>query len=230
MSATYYLGLSVSSLAIAIYNMNIAGSAKNLTCYSIEKMDYNTYKLYNSTLNITTPATNETIDPNTLYDVEVLGSNSYSTILVIIGIIYLIIMGFAVILSCIANYLSNQLPEDFLHMGKMKRFLACLCKVIPTLFIILHWIAMILIIVVWVFIAGKNCEVAKTSTPGVIINQKKYFNDVYILNIVNSSLWIFLHYGGAIVREITYEEPFMYSPDLGQPNFIRSFFLKKLGP
>ena len=54
--------------------------------------------------------------------------------------------------------------------------------------------------------------------------------DVEILNLVNSIIWILLHYGGSIIREMTYQEPFMYSPDTGAPNCCRTLFLKKLGP
>jgi hypothetical protein len=39
-----------------------------------------------------------------------------------------------------------------------------------------------------------------------------------------------LHYGGAIVRGMTYVEPFMYSPEIGKPNMIKTLLFKKLGP
>ena len=57
-----------------------------------------------------------------------------------------------------------------------------------------------------------------------------YRKDVEILNLVNSIIWILLHYGGSIIREMTYQGPFMYSPDTGAPNCCRTLFLKKLGP
>ena len=57
-----------------------------------------------------------------------------------------------------------------------------------------------------------------------------YEGDVKVLNLVNSIAWILLHYGGAVVRDMTYQEPFMYSPDTGEPNCFRTLFLKKLGP
>ena len=55
-----------------------------------------------------------------------------------------------------------------------------------------------------------------------------YRKDVEILNLVNSIMWVLLHYGGSIIREMTYQEPFMYSPDTGAPNCCRTLFLKKL--
>ena len=63
-----------------------------------------------------------------------------------------------------------------------------------------------------------------------IENLFKEVNDFEILNLVNSIIWILLHYGGSIIREMTYQQPFMYSPDTGAPNCCRTLFLKKLGP
>ena len=51
-----------------------------------------------------------------------------------------------------------------------------------------------------------------------------YRKDVEILNLVNSIIWILLHYGGSIIREMTYQEPFMYSPDTGTPIVVELYF------
>ena len=155
-------------------------------------------------------------------------SNIFPTIGLILAISYIIILVLSIFLSCVINALSNQLPEDYLNMGKCKRFLACFCKIFPPLLIILSWINFILIIVIWIMlVVNKDYKYTdeKTGTENT-----DYEGDVKVLNLVNSIAWILLHYGGAVVRDMTYQEPFMYSPDTGEPNCFRTLFLKKLGP
>lgn len=155
-------------------------------------------------------------------------SNIFPTIGLILAISYIIILVLSIFLSCVINALSNQLPEDYLNMGKCKRFLACFCKIFPPVLIILSWINFILIIVIWIMlVVNKDYKYTdeKTGTENT-----DYEGDVKVLNLVNSIAWILLHYGGAVVRDMTYQEPFMYSPDTGEPNCFRTLFLKKLGP
>ena len=154
--------------------------------------------------------------------------NIFPTIGLILAISYIIILVLSIFLSCVINALSNQLPEDYLNMGKCKRFLACFCKIFPPVLIILSWINFILIIVIWIMlVVNKDYKYTdeKTGTENT-----DYEGDVKVLNLVNSIAWILLHYGGAVVRDMTYQEPFMYSPDTGEPNCFRTLFLKKLGP
>lgn len=155
-------------------------------------------------------------------------SNIFPTIGLILAISYIIILVLSIFLSCVINALSNQLPEDYLNMGKCKRFFACFCKIFPPVLIILSWINFILIIVIWIMlVVNKDFKYTdeKTGTENT-----DYEGDVKVLNLVNSIAWILLHYGGAVVRDMTYQEPFMYSPDTGEPNCFRTLFLKKLGP
>lgn len=233
-SALYYLVLAVASLALGILNFNITSSAKNLTCYKNVTMDNNTYLQFIGSFagNYTEPTTSilKTEVNGTTYYVKEPHSNPYSKISSIIGIIYLVLMGLSVVLALIINYMSDAVPEDFLKIGRCKKFLAMFTKIMPPLFIIAHWICMILIIVLWIMIISKNCEITISTTPGNMPDPGKYYRDNFVMNIVNSSMWIFIHYGGAIVRDIVYQEPFMYSPDIGKPSFCKSFFLKKLGP
>ena len=66
--------------------------------------------------------------------------------------------------------------------------------------------------------------------PGKLISTEYFYKVHRTLNIVNSIVWILLHYGGAIIRAMTYVEPFMYSPEVGNPNFFKTLMLKRLGP
>jgi hypothetical protein len=233
-SSFYYLGLAVTSLAIAIYNLSVSSTGSTTQCFNLLTMDQLTYKQYLDTFtanSTSTPgiATNNEDDPN-LYDVQTPVSNTFKSIASILGFIYLLITGLSVILSIIINCLSNQLPEDFLNMNRLKKYSAVFCKVIPPILILIHWIALILIFVNWILILTKNCIFSSATTQGVVEDPNFYYKTNLILNIVNSSIWILIHYGGAIFREVVYQEPFMYSPDIGQPNCWKSFFFKKLGP
>ena len=199
MSSFYYLGVGVFSLAAGIYNFEIGSRGNDYTVTSTE---------VDETGNITE------------------GSNIFPTLAIIIGVIYIIILVLVLYLSCVINSLSNQLPDDFLNMGRCKIFFGCFCKIFPPLLIILSWVNFILIIVIWIMVVVNKDDTYKDSN-GKDVDYRK---DVEILNLVNSIIWILLHYGGSIIREMTYQEPFMYSPDTGAPNCCRTLFLKKLGP
>ena len=200
MSSFYYLGVGVFSLTAGIDNFEIGSLGNDYTVTSTE---------VDETGNITN------------------GSNIFPTLTIIIGVIYIIIILVLVLyLSCVINSLSNQLPDDFLNMGKCKKFFACFCKIFPPILIILSWVNFILIIVIWIMIVVNKDDTYKDSN-GQDVDYRK---DVEILNLVNSIIWILLHYGGSIIREMTYQQPFMYSPDTGAPNCCRTLFLNKLGP
>lgn len=155
--------------------------------------------------------------------------NIFAIMIIIIAVVFILLFAMSIFLSCVINSLSNQLPEDFINIGAIKKFLACFCKIFPPIILILSWINFILIIVIWILYVTKHCY-ENDSTKVNATNETKYFRDVRTLNIVNSIIWVVLHYGGSIIRDMTYQEPFMYSPDTGKPNCCRTLMLKKLGP
>jgi hypothetical protein len=159
------------------------------------------------------------------YSIPKLKPNKLGPVQKAIGIIYIIILILSLFLTLIIGYMSDMVPEDFLKVGKIKMLLACCCKVFPLIIIFVHWIAFILIIVEWGFLGSKECIKSNN-----IVDPDKYYTESFTLNIVTSAFWIVIHYFGAIMREIMYQEPFMYAPDVGQPSFFRQFFLKRLGP
>ena len=199
MSSFYYLGVGVFSLAAAIYNFEIGSRGND---YAVTSTDVD-------------------VDGN-----QIEGSKIFPILSIIIGVVYILMLVLVLYLSCVINSLSNQLPDDFLNMGKCKRFLACFCKIFPPILIILSWINFILIVVIWIMVVVNKDDTYRDSYGNIV----DYRKDVEILNLVNSIIWILLHYGGSIIREMTYQEPFMYSPDTGAPNCCRTLFLKKLGP
>ena len=224
MSSLYYLGLGAVSLSMTIYNFHMVGEATNQTCFFYLKMTQEDYNKYIASLGQTI---SNDID---LDKVEVSEGNIYKTLTLIIAIIYIIYLVLSLFLSCVSNMMSNQTPEDYIKIGTCKKFLACFCKILPPVLIILSWINFILFVVFWILIIVGKCEYSKSITPGKFIDEKDYFNDNKVLILVNSCFWILLHYGGAIVRGMTYVEPFMYSPEIGKPNMIKTLLFKKLGP
>ena len=228
MSSLYYLGLGAVSLSMTIYNFHMVGEATNQTCFSYQKMTQDEYRNYNKSLG------QQIYDDSSLdsdyFDVPVTEGNIYKTLTLIIAIIYIIYLVLSLFLSCVSNMMSNQTPEDYIKIGTCKKFLACFCKILPPVLIILSWINFILFVVFWILITVGKCEYSYSDTPGKFMDEKDYFNDNKVLILVNSCFWILLHYGGAIVRGMTYVEPFMYSPEIGKPNMIKTLLFKKLGP
>lgn len=223
MSSLYYLGVGVCSLAISIYNFNINNS--NLQCFNNQTMTLAQFEEYKKT--VTNPVTYPLGDD---CNVEVSTTNVYGILALILAILFIIMFAMSIFLSCVINSMSNQLPEDFININAVKKFLACFCKILPPIFILLSWVNFILIIVIWILYVTNHCSGVVSNSPSKFLAKDSYRNDVMILNIVNSVIWIVLHYGGAVVRDMTYQEPFMYSPDTGTPNCCRTLMLKKLGP
>ena len=228
MSSLYYVGVGVVSLSMSIYNFNTMGESNNQTCYVSKSMTYDELKNYYNS--IAQPLPVHIKNNGTKYSEKVQESNPYKTFCLLVGIVYIILLAMSLFLACITNYLSNQLPDDYIKMGTCKKFLACFCKLLPPCFIILSWLNLIFFIVVWIFILSKKCKYSTTMTPGKLINPDYFFKVHRTLNIVNSIVWILLHYGGAIIRAMTYVEPFMYSPEVGNPHFCKTLMLKRLGP
>ena len=229
MSSLYYLGLGAVSLSMTIYNFHMVGEATNQTCYSYQNMTYDDYRKYNISLGLET-YNKTSFNKEYFDDVQVTEGNIYKTLTLIIAIIYIIYLVLSLFLSCVSNMMSNQTPEDYIKIGTCKKFLACFCKILPPVLIILSWVNFILFVVFWILITVGKCEYSNSDTPGKFPDEKDYFNDNKVLILVNSCFWILLHYGGAIVRGMTYVEPFMYSPEIGKPNMIKTLLFKKLGP
>ena len=228
MSSLYYVGVGVVSLSMSIYNFNTMGESNNQTCYVNKTMtDKQVNEYFNS---IGQTRIDLSPDENGKFEVSVQESNPYKTFCLLVGIVYIILLAMSLFLACITNYLSNQLPDDYINMGTCKKFLACFCKILPPCFIILSWLNFIFFIVVWIFILSKKCKYSTTMDPGKLISTDYFFKVHRTLNIVNSIVWVLLHYGGAIIRAMTYVEPFMYSPEVGNPNFFKTLMLKRLGP
>jgi hypothetical protein len=215
-NAKYYLTLAVAALAIGIYNFATQSDASGLQCFSIQKKTQAEYEEYLKSLaNSTVPvlAANKTIEAgeNSVWEVPVSGTTTMASVQMILAFIYLGLCGLSFILCLVVYSLEDQVPDDFLKMGKCKRFIAVLCKLFPMLFVIIHWVCCVIIVVLWILLFSGDCQISRSTIPGDIRNKDKYYNDSFVLNIVTSCLWILIQYGGAIIREVVYKEPFMYS-------------------
>jgi hypothetical protein len=201
----------------------------------------------NANANANANVNNSTVHNNTSLDTDALSNTNSEIIHVVpieksnplasmqqgIAVLYLIIVIFSMFMSCILNYLSNLVPDDFLNMGRVTKCFGSFCKLVPSMIIILHWIILLMIVIDWGFIGVKACQYSlptQISGKFFLDSSQKYFLDSTTLSIVTSAIWIFLHYIGAIIRDIVYEEPFSYSPDLGKPSIWKKIFIKKLGP
>lgn len=228
-SQIYYYSLCLAALAMGIYNFSTSSTGKTLICWSNTTLTYDQYVEFNKSLNISAnlprPANAETT-----YNIPKSSTNILTTFQLILGILYLIILGLTFILALIVNHLSNQIPEDFLRIGKCKSFLALFCKVFPPFIVIIHWVILIFLVINWILIAIDTCKVTTTTVPGTLINPNQYYSDSRICIIVTSAVWFFLHYIGAILKDLSYVEPFMYNPKTEESNKFVHVAFKTLGP
>ncbi len=230
-SAFYYLSLAVIGLAMGVFNLSVSSSGTGLQCYSVSQMDLATFQQFNSTFPTGVAAGlyyPDTTDP-TIINVRQTASNTFNILILILSIIYLTIMGLSLLLSLIIATMSNMLPDDFLKIGKCKKCMAAFSKILPPVFNILSWLLMVLIIAIWVMYMMQSCVYSTTTASG-LFDPGSFFKSVGTLNLVNSAIWFILHYVMSIFREISYQEPFMYSPDDSEHSFARICLFKKLGP
>jgi hypothetical protein len=236
-NSKYYLALTVATLSVGIYNFASSSEGAKLQCFSISSMTYQEYKAYNDSIaNATTkvpilPA-NITLDAgeNSVYDVPMAGSNIINMLQIVIAFAYIAVCGLSILLAAVIWWMENMVPDDFLNISKCKKACAILCKVIPPFLIFAHYIILIVIIIVWIMIVTGGCVMSVSNVPGIVVNKDKYSTDSKVLNIVTTCIWFLIHYGGAIVRDVVYQEPFMYSPVIGDQSVVKVIFLKKLGP
>jgi len=132
-------------------------------------------------------------------------------------------------LAILVNFLSNQIPEDFITMGKCKHFLAAFCKILPVLIVLLHWVLLIAIIVNWIMIITESCKYSQVNS-GPSVSKEQYFIDSRTNLIVTSVIWFFLHYIGSILKDLSYVEPFMYTPKTQESNSFLHVSFRVLGP
>lgn len=233
MSTLYYLGLTVASLSVGIYNFSMFSSGSSLQCYSVNQMDTVTFQAFQASFlaqNVTPPVGILNKDDPTVYDVKVQSGNLLGLLAMIVAFSYALIMIISLVLCLIIKNMSNQLPEDFLKISGCRRCMAAFCKILPPVLIIVHWIIGLVIVGIWAMLLMKACIISTSSTPGALVVESQFFNDINTLNIVNSGIWVLIHYGGGIFREIVYQEPFMYSPDIGKTSAFKSLIMRKLGP
>jgi len=229
-SQLYYYCLCIAALAVGIYNFSTSSTGKSLVCWSNITFTYSQYKEYNASLNLSI-ILSEPADPTTTYNIPQKGSSNLLQILqFILAIAYMCVCGLTFILAIIVNYLSNQVPEDFIKIGKCKSFLALFCKCFPPLIVIIHWIIMCIIIGYAVMILLDTCAITSTTVVGTVISPTQYFIDSRTCLIVSAAIWVFLHYFGAILKDLSYEEPFMYSPRTDESSPFVHMMLKTLGP
>ncbi len=233
MSASYYLLITAACLAVGILNFSSSSSSANLNCFVNVDMNKSAYDAFVATFPNTTTIEavppKDTSDPTATYIVRQPSSNTIQLITFFIGISYLSICGIALFMTMLVTCLANQLPEDFVNMGKCKRCMAMFCKILPILIVLIHWVILFLILGLWALVLTDACAYTTTNESGAIISPGKYLSDTQTLAIITSGIWGFLHLGASIVRDLYYIEPFIYWPYLGSSK-VATFLCKTLGP
>jgi hypothetical protein len=224
-SQLYYYWLCVAALSIGIFNFSTYSGGKELQCITNSNFLYDEYVAYNKTKNITTTIPRP-LNPNEVYTVEQSSSNILSLLQMVIAFAYLSILGVTIILALIVSCLSNQLPEDYMKFGKCKRCLAMLCKILPPFIVIVHWIILFVIIGLWIMVLTDTCLITRINISG----EKAYFQQSNICLIVTSAIWVVLHCFGSVLKDLSYVEPFMYSPRIEGSSPFFHVMLKTLGP
>ena len=226
----YYVMLFSIGLSVAIYNFSTSSAGNAVTCYAVEKPDGAT-EVPNATAATTSDTTNSTVAASITLSGGASGtktSNLLALMQIIIAICYIIIASLSIILVLIINNMANMVPDDFLAIGSCKRFLASFTKICPPLFILIHYVIFIIIAIIWILTLIGTCSYS-VPTGSTYFDATKYFKQTQITNLVTSIIWFFLHFVGAIIRDIVYQEPFMFSPTIGKPTFFGSC-IKKVGP
>mmetsp|Transcript_26481 Transcript_26481/g.27528 ORF Transcript_26481/g.27528 Transcript_26481/m.27528 type:complete len:232 (+) Transcript_26481:4-699(+) len=227
----YYFGIALISIGIGIFNFSINSEGKDLQCYQITNMDQATYDSFKASGDGTGPAVVTIVENGvTTYEVPVSGSNSYTLFAMIIAILYLIIGGICFLLCLVMLWLSDMVPDDFLNIGWFKKFTAVTTKLFPPLLVIVHWVCGLMIVVFWIILTMKGCEVSEPAVSTFGFNSLKFHSQCQTLQIVNSCVFILLHCVAALVKDMKYIEPFMYAPIIGEPNPVLDFMLKTAGP
>jgi hypothetical protein len=248
----YYLSVAVTCLAVSIYNFSVANKSKNLQCFELEQITPPDYQSYVNSLKNNTQAYNnfmiiinrnesgkiyvdEHIIENTedqLITIPILTNNRYSGMQAAIGALYVIMMFFSVMECLSIRFMSDMVPEEFIHLNKLTQSFGFISKNLPYFLATLHYGVFVLIIVIWGYIATTSCFYSVNIQPGEYSYWNGLFIETWIMNLVTSIIWLLLHYVGSIIREIFYKEPFMYINYKNQRGKFRCcrWLMTRVGP
>jgi hypothetical protein len=248
----YYLSVAVTCLAISIYNFSVSSQSKNLQCFELEEITQSDYQSYVNYLKNNTQAynnfmiiinrnesgkiyTDEHLLENTedeFITVPILINNKYAGLQEAVGALYVVIMFFSIIESLSIRFMSDMVPEEFLHLNKLTQTFGFISKNLPYFIASLHYAVFVLILVIWGYIGTTSCFYSVNIKPGEYSYWNRMFMDTWIMNLVTSIFWLLLHYVGAIIREIFYKEPFMYINYKNQKGKFRCcrWLMTRVGP
>lgn len=145
-----------------------------------------------------------------------------------IGILYIILVFFVLCLLALVAKFDGMFPTKFYNLGCCDGLMGRCVKCFQRFIIIIHYITAILILTLWILIGSGQCEAGMSNTTKIV--SKKILDDVKTGNIVNTVVWIVLHFGGFFIRGCLYYEPFMYDPDPSEGAQFVTYCFKKCGP
>ena len=239
-----YLIVSIFSIAVAIFNFTAYNKASSIQCFTettdetpiVPPADPATRRLVDFMVSKSTETADSLRD---LQDkvptvTQVKESESYSTMIILIALVYIIIFCLALFLSLLLACMSDLIPEDFADAGILKKSAGLLCKILPKLNLILHYVALLLILIVWILQLTKSCNFSKPiledGTSPAKYDRYAYYGDITLVAIVDSIAWVILQYGVAIFRNMIYTEPFMYAPVKGNSSAVIKVVWSSVGP
>ncbi|CAI2382177.1 unnamed protein product [Moneuplotes crassus] len=130
--------------------------------------------------------------------------------------LYFVMAALSLIAALLLNRFLVKTPDDFASLGFCDKILGCTLKLIPGLQVLLHYIMAILIIIQWIQILLAGCS-------------DSYGTNALILNCICTFFFCLIHCGGAYIKGIIYQDPFLYRPDEPETSCM-GIMCRKLGP
>ena len=145
-----------------------------------------------------------------------------------IGIIYVFLVFFLLVLIVLVSKFSNTYPSKFYGLGCCDNLLGKYVKCFQRFIIIINYVAFIMIGVQWILIFTGQCDLSITTTSSATSTKVK--TDAVVANMISTIVWFLLFCGGFFIRGCLFYEAFMYSPDPSDGAAFVTYCFKKCGP
>lgn len=166
-------------------------------------------------------------------------------ILAILNIILLILL---LILGYLINFFDQLDPEEMLDMGWFKKLLGILCKILPTVSKILHYLK-VLLVLICAYYAYFNNEsgvsylndpdfdlttltdsLCKTNTTQLQTYVSNYSKQVFVFESIELSAVVFTLCLLGIIKNFIEIDGYFHEPDDNRHGKCRKFLFRRFGP
>ncbi len=173
--------------------------------------------------------------------------NSAADIFLIMGILNIFIMVLMMILGVIINYFDGLDPEELVDLGFVKKLMAILLRLFPTLVKLLHFIKIILVLVgiIFAFVNNQiNTDYIKdgqydNTTLAACLNVNStdvtsalevYPSNVIIFESIELFSVFFSLFGLGMLKNLILIDGYFYEPENPSHGGCRKLCFRKLGP